>query len=164
MNALAVLVKMERRALTLSTRTRVSVSPVTRESSARQVSQWYRCCRGDWHNQYHCTLVDVVCRGKPWSVKVIVLFEHICGHLNNSPSPLNVFISTSIIVSLPPPLCPTLSNVDVLDIDECASSPCRNEATCSDAVNSYTCRCVAGFTGTHCESGECLRIRIGFSA
>ena len=44
--------------------------------------------------------------------------------------------------------------VCVLDIDECASSPCRNGATCTDAVNSYMCRCVAGYTGTHCETGE----------
>ena len=39
MNAAAVLVKMQGRALTLSTRTRVSVSQVTRERSARQVSK-----------------------------------------------------------------------------------------------------------------------------
>ena len=38
MNAAAVIVKMERRALTLSTRTRVAVSPVTRERTARQVN------------------------------------------------------------------------------------------------------------------------------
>ena len=38
MNAPAVIVKMERRALTLSTRTRVAVSPVTMERTARQVN------------------------------------------------------------------------------------------------------------------------------
>ncbi|KAK2153589.1 hypothetical protein NP493_2290g00000, partial [Ridgeia piscesae] len=38
------------------------------------------------------------------------------------------------------------------DIDECASSPCRNGATCNDAVNSYTCRCVAAYTGNLCET------------
>ena len=38
MNAAAVLVKIMRRALTLSTRTRVTVSLVTRELTARQVN------------------------------------------------------------------------------------------------------------------------------
>ena len=46
----------------------------------------------------------------------------------------------------------------VLEIDECASSPCRNGARCTDAVNLYKCRCVAGYEGTRCETGECFRI------
>lgn len=29
--------------------------------------------------------------------------------------------------------------------------PCRNSATCVDGINKYTCKCIAGFTGTHCE-------------
>ena len=33
----------------------------------------------------------------------------------------------------------------------CASSPCKNGALCSDGVNSHTCACVAGFSGTNCE-------------
>jgi len=41
-----------------------------------------------------------------------------------------------------------------LDIDECGSNPCENGATCIDAVDSYTCSCVAGYTGTHCETGN----------
>ena len=44
-------------------------------------------------------------------------------------------------------------NVVLVDINECSSSPCMNGATCTDAVNSYTCACVAGYTGTHCETG-----------
>ncbi len=47
-------------------------------------------------------------------------------------------------------------NVVLVDINECSSSPCMNGATCTDAVNSYTCACVAGYTGTHCETGEKL--------
>ena len=44
----------------------------------------------------------------------------------------------------------------LIDIDECSSNPCMNGAACTDAVNSYTCACVAGYTGTHCETGEGL--------
>ncbi len=40
------------------------------------------------------------------------------------------------------------------DIDECASTPCENDATCEDGVNSYTCKCKAGFTGKNCEESE----------
>ena len=50
-------------------------------------------------------------------------------------------------------------DIVLVDNNECSSSPCMNGATCSDAVNSYTCVCVAGYTGTHCETGESL----GFS-
>ena len=40
------------------------------------------------------------------------------------------------------------------DIDECASSPCQNGGTCTDAVNSYTCACVAGYNGDDCETSK----------
>ena len=40
------------------------------------------------------------------------------------------------------------------DIEECASNPCQNKATCNDMVNMYTCLCPPEFTGTHCEAGK----------
>jgi hypothetical protein len=39
------------------------------------------------------------------------------------------------------------------DIDECASSPCRNNGSCNDSVDGYHCKCVGGYTGLHCDGG-----------
>ena len=35
-----------------------------------------------------------------------------------------------------------------LDINECASRPCRNGGTCQDGVAGYVCACRSGYTGT----------------
>ena len=42
----------------------------------------------------------------------------------------------------------------ILDIDECASSPCMNGAACNDDINGYTCTCTGGWTRTHCDVGK----------
>ncbi|XP_072771226.1 sushi, nidogen and EGF-like domain-containing protein 1 [Nerophis lumbriciformis] len=39
-----------------------------------------------------------------------------------------------------------------IDVDECASSPCRNGATCQDRTNGFACGCPPGYTGTRCET------------
>ena len=49
------------------------------------------------------------------------------------------------------------------DIDECASSPCTNGATCSNQVNSYSCICAAGYTGAKCETGNVVLLTIYLS-
>jgi len=36
------------------------------------------------------------------------------------------------------------------NIDECVSNPCKNNGTCSDLVNDYSCQCVDGFTSKNC--------------
>ncbi len=41
----------------------------------------------------------------------------------------------------------------ILETDECDSSPCQNGGSCTDSLNSYTCNCVDGYIGTHCETG-----------
>ena len=44
------------------------------------------------------------------------------------------------------------------DIDECAPKPCQNGGSCEDSINSYTCKCLAGFDGENCENSEYLRL------
>ena len=39
------------------------------------------------------------------------------------------------------------------DIDECASGPCQNGATCLDQVNGYQCQCEPGYTDLQCQTG-----------
>jgi hypothetical protein len=41
-----------------------------------------------------------------------------------------------------------------LDIDECASSPCKNGGTCTNNQNQFTCACMAGWTGEDCDTGN----------
>lgn len=48
------------------------------------------------------------------------------------------------------------------DINECASSPCENGGYCRDGINSFTCTCVNGFTGTLCETGMYVTVSICF--
>ena len=38
------------------------------------------------------------------------------------------------------------------EINECASMPCLNNATCNDLIGIYDCFCPPGWTGQRCES------------
>lgn len=42
----------------------------------------------------------------------------------------------------------------LLDINECLTAPCLNGGQCIDGVNSYVCRCRAGFTDTNCATSK----------
>ena len=58
-------------------------------------------------------------------------------------------------------ICPLFNNqcyFTFLDNDECMSNPCLNGGTCTDHVNSYSCKCVPGYVGTNCENGKCLEL------
>ena len=37
--------------------------------------------------------------------------------------------------------------------NECYSNPCGNGGIYEDVLNGYTCGCVTGYMGMHCESG-----------
>jgi hypothetical protein len=43
------------------------------------------------------------------------------------------------------------------NIDDCASSPCANSATCIDGVDTYTCKCADGYSATADQRG-CTQI------
>ena len=38
----------------------------------------------------------------------------------------------------------------LLDIDDCSSTPCKNDGVCVDGVNEYNCSCAHGFIGADC--------------
>ena len=40
------------------------------------------------------------------------------------------------------------------DIDDCADSPCHQGATCQDGIDTFTCLCPKGMTGTRCDTGN----------
>ena len=54
----------------------------------------------------------------------------------------------SLLTILNPCIC-----LNDADIDECASSPCLNGGTCTDAINGFRCACAASLTGMRCELG-----------
>ena len=47
---------------------------------------------------------------------------------------------------------PTDQSGTCVEINECDSNPCRNNATCDNNINAYACRCLPGFTGRDCET------------
>ncbi|XP_077351669.1 protein eyes shut homolog isoform X2 [Festucalex cinctus] len=56
--------------------------------------------------------------------------------------------------------CPAgfMGDLCEVEVNECGSSPCHNDAVCQDLINSYVCHCRSGWTGLHCEDdiNECL--------
>ncbi|XP_065195949.1 uncharacterized protein LOC135827368 [Sycon ciliatum] len=42
-------------------------------------------------------------------------------------------------------------SICALEIDNCASNPCANDATCTSSLGSYSCSCPEGYTGQRCD-------------
>ena len=38
----------------------------------------------------------------------------------------------------------------IIDVNECASTPCEGDGTCVDLVDGYRCTCVEGLLGANC--------------
>ena len=43
------------------------------------------------------------------------------------------------------------------EIVECMSIPCQNNATCNEEIDGYSCTCVDGYDGIHCETGDSIQ-------
>jgi hypothetical protein len=58
------------------------------------------------------------------------------------------------------PYSAVMRNSLVCDTDECEGITCHNDGTCIDQVGGYTCDCVDGFAGTHCDRNidECIGV------
>lgn len=41
---------------------------------------------------------------------------------------------------------------DCQEIDNCGSSPCKGNLTCTDLIDDFLCTCQPGYTGKHCET------------
>ena len=58
-----------------------------------------------------------------------------------------------------------LEHFPYLILDVCQSNPCQNNGTCAEVINSFTCQCMPGWTGTKCETGKqicCINATVGF--
>lgn len=79
------------------------------------------------------------------SVKLLILTIQI-----NNRSHMNTIKFDSVVLTF----VFSVHLIYVLDIDECAKSPCQNGGTCKDGVNSYKCACLLGFNGKNCENSK----------
>ena len=50
-----------------------------------------------------------------------------------------------------------LSSQLLLGIDDCASNPCSNNATCIDHHQYYSCKCPQGYYGPRCSQGQLFK-------
>ncbi|RDD38412.1 Fibropellin-1 [Trichoplax sp. H2] len=70
-------------------------------------------------------------------------------------SPASCFFNTS--VNFPSDSCLDIFLTCYNAINECHSSRCRHNGTCTDNVDGYACNCLVGYTGNQCETNinEC---------
>ncbi|CAD5113974.1 DgyrCDS3137 [Dimorphilus gyrociliatus] len=67
----------------------------------------------------------------------------------------------SIYVGLKKKICSSRENVEQLDFtNQCKHNPCKNEGLCIDGDFTFTCRCIPGYRGRHCEIPPWHKINI----
>ena len=54
------------------------------------------------------------------------------------------------------PYCLTITWNAAAGVDDCVNDPCGSNGTCVDELLGYSCNCSAGYTGTHCETGNAI--------
>jgi len=77
-----------------------------------------------WRVIHRCTYTHVYNRVIVYNLKRCCVEEFIIGHVSSSASQV------------------------------CSPNPCMNAGDCVEKGNSYTCNCVPGYTGIHCELGR----------
>ncbi|XP_054606105.2 protein eyes shut homolog [Nothobranchius furzeri] len=98
----------------------------------------YQCiCAPGWIGKF-CQHVGDACLMKPDSC----LNGATCISTSQPSSP------PQYICKCPPGFTGTLCETE---INECNSSPCQHNGTCSDLLGEYICKCPAGFKGKNCE-------------
>lgn len=97
-------------------------------------------CTGSLHHGIRCEMSDNPCLSSP------------CNLYNGACMPASDFTSYTCQCQAgwDQPTCNT-------EVNECASNPCQNGASCGDFFNYYVCTCVQGYTGDQCqvEIDEC---------
>ncbi|CAH1240252.1 NOTCH2 [Branchiostoma lanceolatum] len=73
----------------------------------------------------------------------------VCPHCQNGGNCSSCFADSIVTCE-----CPVGFTGDLCEknIDDCATTPCKNNATCVDLVDSFECVCDRGYTGLLCES------------
>ena len=56
----------------------------------------------------------------------------------------------------------TFNNSDS-DNSQCSINPCRNGGKCLSRIGGYLCQCLAGYTGSNCQSGMSLAMNCQLS-
>ncbi len=41
-----------------------------------------------------------------------------------------------------------------VEVDNCATKPCKNQGVCINAVNAFSCNCTEGYSGATCRTGK----------
>lgn len=90
---------------------------------------------------YTCTCRDGYTSGMCSYSNIVAQYADAC-HVSESKEAARLMQNTGFYGS---------GNCDI-DVDECASNPCQNGATCYESLSGWTCQCAEGWSGSSCTS------------